>query len=420
MSATIQDEFHPDAERLNAFAEQALGRRERAEVLAHLAVCSRCRRVVTLASEATDADVTAEAVAPGGRRAVVRPRTCWRSWWIAAAPAAALAATAVLAVYMHVRNEERVAEVAKVEPPTGAQEPSASPQQPAEKANPALPAKPTAEAKNPPLAPAPMVRERKTTTRELVPHGIGERYEVETPPEPSDTQAQATVNPSSTTEVAPAPPEGMPGARLDYVQRAPGAAPRPPQGVSGGAARHGATVVYEAAPPSVAAQQQNELQQQAENKRRSMAERAAARDGRGEEAQASAAQPPAAAPAPEPTPLGPHPESPIHESERNASAAATTIHLPSGSAAVSVVFAGRRELAIDDAGTLFISEDAGGTWERVPLQWTGRAVRVRRRVAVNGAFAEANPAQSPVVFFELLNDRKQVWESTDGKTWTAH
>ena len=49
MSATSQHGFHPDAESLSAFAEQALEGRERGEVLNHLAVCGRCRHVVALA-----------------------------------------------------------------------------------------------------------------------------------------------------------------------------------------------------------------------------------------------------------------------------------------------------------------------------------------------------------------------------------
>ncbi len=63
MTATSQHGFHPDAESLSAFSEQALARRERVEVLAHLAVCGRCREVVALAREAADAD-EANAAAP--------------------------------------------------------------------------------------------------------------------------------------------------------------------------------------------------------------------------------------------------------------------------------------------------------------------------------------------------------------------
>ena len=69
MKPKTQHEIHPDAERLSAFAEQALGERERGEVLEHLAVCGRCRQVVALAREAGEAEV-----ARGGRRAAGQPQ----------------------------------------------------------------------------------------------------------------------------------------------------------------------------------------------------------------------------------------------------------------------------------------------------------------------------------------------------------
>ena len=127
-----QHEIHPDAERLSAFAEQALGEQERGEVFAHLAVCGRCRQVVSLASEAAGA----EAATPARiRRAKVRPRPWWRGWGLTLAPVAALAATAVIAVYVHERNVERSAETAKVEQQQSdlnATPPQASPQPQAE------------------------------------------------------------------------------------------------------------------------------------------------------------------------------------------------------------------------------------------------------------------------------------------------
>ena len=62
MTTTSQYGFHPDAESLSAFSEQALEGRERAEVFSHLAVCGRCRKVVSLAREAANAGI-AEATA---------------------------------------------------------------------------------------------------------------------------------------------------------------------------------------------------------------------------------------------------------------------------------------------------------------------------------------------------------------------
>jgi hypothetical protein len=60
MNVKSQLDLHPDAESLNAFAEQALGERERGEILAHLAGCGRCRQVVFLAQEAAAMELEPE------------------------------------------------------------------------------------------------------------------------------------------------------------------------------------------------------------------------------------------------------------------------------------------------------------------------------------------------------------------------
>jgi hypothetical protein len=52
MNSTSQLDLHPDADSLNAFAEQALAVPEREQILAHLAGCSRCRQVIFLAQQA--------------------------------------------------------------------------------------------------------------------------------------------------------------------------------------------------------------------------------------------------------------------------------------------------------------------------------------------------------------------------------
>lgn len=108
--------------------------------------------------------------------------------------------------------------------------------------------------------------------------------------------------------------------------------------------------------------------------------------------------------------------------------AVKTIHLPSGLAAVSAAAADHRTLAIDQAGTLFLSEDSGKHWEIVTRQWTGRAVVVRTQMTANTEAASVTGASGsssggvgaaplPATFFELLNDQNQVWLSTDGITW---
>jgi hypothetical protein len=93
-------------------------------------------------------------------------------------------------------------------------------------------------------------------------------------------------------------------------------------------------------------------------------------------------------------------------------------------------------LSLDQAGTLFLSEDAGRNWKSVAPQWNGRAIQVRIQQAqnsVDGAYDEPAaggaadklkdsaahaPALSTTVF-EIVNDNNQIWVSTDGKNWNA-
>ena len=113
--------------------------------------------------------------------------------------------------------------------------------------------------------------------------------------------------------------------------------------------------------------------------------------------------------------------------------------LPSGLTAISTVTAQHRTLAIDMAGTLFLSEDSGRHWESVARQWSGRAVEVRVQRDLNGnaagasAFASAGAKHEsnglsagaavapllPAAVFEIVTDSDLIWVSTDGKTWKA-
>jgi hypothetical protein len=86
--------------------------------------------------------------------------------------------------------------------------------------------------------------------------------------------------------------------------------------------------------------------------------------------------------------------------------------LPSGLAAVSRATAQHLTLEIDQAGTLFLSDDSGQHWEPVAQQWTGRAVEVRAKTVLSDSTAPANG-------FELKNEAGSTWASVDGKTWTA-
>jgi photosystem II stability/assembly factor-like uncharacterized protein len=88
--------------------------------------------------------------------------------------------------------------------------------------------------------------------------------------------------------------------------------------------------------------------------------------------------------------------------------------LPSKLGVLSTASAGKRMIAIDTRGSLFLSEDAGQHWQSVRAQWAGRAVlvKVRSTVGLHGELQKRTSAQ-----FELTTDQLESWSSEDGKTW---
>jgi hypothetical protein len=106
--------------------------------------------------------------------------------------------------------------------------------------------------------------------------------------------------------------------------------------------------------------------------------------------------------------------------------AAPQLNLPSHLPALSTITRARQVLAIDGAGALFRSEDAGVTWLPVTSQWQGRATRValahppvatdqlaRKSVAT----LAAKPAATPPPLFELTTDTNITYTSPNGQTW---
>ena len=82
---------HPEAELLNAFAENALASKERESVLTHLAVCANCREIVGLAVVARPEGAPLVKPARAGFR--------WATFqWAAVAASVAIVAVAVLVV----------------------------------------------------------------------------------------------------------------------------------------------------------------------------------------------------------------------------------------------------------------------------------------------------------------------------------
>ncbi|MGA2569296.1 MAG: zf-HC2 domain-containing protein [Terracidiphilus sp.] len=403
MKPTAQHEFHPDAERLNAFSEQALPERERAEVLAHLAVCGRCRQVVALARETAETEVETASAAP---REAARPKPWWRSWGLVLAPATALAATAVVTIVVHVRNVEQRAEVAKIESQNAERNPAvvAAPAQPRFAEETPAPPAPEAKAKQAPGGGgAPGERARAIAAQAQVGAKYVEPYEGAAGRMLSDREQQGVAREAAAGAEAPAASASAPAIAEFEEQR---------RKVESETAERHLIAAKAAAPPRA---------RDSESGAESSAEQVTVTaEAPAVETQSVPATNYAAFTRPSP---GAFP----------VARATHSIRLPSGLPTVSVTMAGHVLLAIDNAGTLFVSEDSGATWEPVAKQWTGRAVSVRKQ-AVAGGNTEAAPeakagstgsaagagvASSPPVTFEILNDQGLVWASADGKTWIA-
>jgi hypothetical protein len=413
MNSTFKHDSHPDAESLNAFAEQALPESEHSQVLAHLAACSRCRQVVFLAHQAASEFEMQEAVAArpeldraaaygfaaamapapmaaaevASGRSTEKGKRWWSGGWrLAWAPAAALAAIIGLVVFVHERG-------ARLDSESGSESRLVVPQSPTQtQPKPAEPQSADKEAMQkvqPAASPSAKVpKENAVTASAMAPV---EAFSAQPAP-----QAQAAATPgamamSSAAAVATPRPELAVGAN-SFNDASVGAA---------SATLHGAAGQVQAS-RSVSA---NAMAPQSTLSSAAMGSFISGQQ--------------------------------ISEPRTTARAIrkAEASLLPSGLRAVSSVTAQHRTLAIDSSGMMFLSEDSGDHWERVARQWSGRAtvVRIQGRMDIGAATtAEANAAvlkddlssnpgdvtASPAVF-EVVNDSDQVWISIDGKTWKA-
>lgn len=397
MNTRAQFEAHPDAESLNAFAEQALGTREREEILVHLAACGRCREIVFLTREATELEMEAArereeelvpaaampaAVAPAATRAAsVGPPAAWyRSWWMVWIPVGALAVIVGLATVMHVRHVEQNSEMAKnlqVAPPMG-QSQLQAPAEPAKNLESTEPGQKLNSANRPEKAAA------KDETKEL---GLPKSAPGAAPPPPT-----------------PAPPSSF-GTDGTSEAREEGLMARSAEG-SGELKRQESEAV-ESKKEQARAAAEAQVQLQAAP---------AVPQSANETVAVQQADQIAAAPA-NPKPGG------SLKATHGALAVGTfaaykaqPTKLPSGLEAVSTVSGEHAVLVVDQAGNVFLSGDSGVHWEGVARQWKGRAVAVRRQELSQkeaGGGKEESSAK-----FELVNDEGRVWESSDGKTWT--
>ena len=358
MIRNAQFDLHPDAERLNAFAEQALVGWERERMLEHLAVCSRCREVVFLTQEASMEVPALVAAAAASTPQVNRVRPRFRNLRLVWVPVAALAAGITTVYVVHVRQVVPATEVARVEKDSGSV-----------RATPQAPPAPDAAAK-----------------------GVGA---AERPAQPKAKSFQ----PVEMVEVAPPPP----GINAPVLTRD-----------NALLAMQKKTDELKTASEGAVVQSQKETAQVADEMQAPTAKRAApASADRAESQQVVVTS--AAAPMMQ-AGVSPGPKLNGASTKIGGSLAVYTAKptgLPSGQAAASTAVAQHYVLAVDKAGSLFLSTDAGVHWSSIGRQWIGRAVAVRAQADPN---ASSGATQNT---FELVNDLGKVWVSSDGRSWKA-
>ncbi|MBL8219149.1 MAG: carboxypeptidase regulatory-like domain-containing protein [Bryobacterales bacterium] len=360
-------EVHPDAETLSAFAEGALPEAEQAQCIAHLAECARCREIVFLAHPEKPAS------------AVVIPIR--RPWFVRASvwSAAAVAALVVLGVWLAPREQKK------------ATEPSAAIHQPAQVEQPERPA-----AAREPAVPK--------TARTYTPAPVAPAPEIAGLPEAAPLAPQAPVQPPAVvarveiTEYPEAAPQGsrltgavtdasgafVPGAAVSLAQRDGQTRANARTDASGrfvlDGLPHGVYDLRIEMPGFKTSSQVVDLR---------AAELAVApRLDVGsvtETVDVTAATPMLQAESSQVVTRGPRP-------------------LPSKLPVQMTAISGKVTLAVDSAGTLFRSTNAGRKWKKVKPRWSGKVDNIE-------------PRESPISAFELTTESGSVWLSRDGEHW---
>jgi hypothetical protein len=445
MNTNPQLDLHPDAESLSAFAEHQLPEHERQPILAHLATCAQCRQILFLAQDAQSDAIEESQQSTAGPVLVPsrkQPIANWRYAWGALAACAALATVSIVFYPRHtIAPQQQVKVIAPRQipavpvaaPPSGEkrpgpQPPAASPpsnraEKPAQESVMSLDAAETsaavAKTAAQPAAKQQQAAAGASTTLNITlkPAQSSQTVEVQADAQPLAASENATVNVAAGQ--APVQPETAPVTETMNAQvlqpadqvRLPTRSAKPLESAK----------VAPKSPPAGGAS--NGMGSgMAGGARGAMAGRPVA-----------SAKSPAgfAKMAPRPLTVAPEDETAAHNALGKV--------LPSGLAAIATAAASHHLLAIDSAGSLFLSEDAGAVWEPVSSQWSGRAILVlppgntadqTKGFAITGrdtanepsqpAAAPAPPAATkPSPLFEIVTDQGVHWTSADGRIWKA-
>jgi hypothetical protein len=419
MNPSSQLDLHPDADSLNNFVENVLPKQEHEQILAHIAGCKRCREVIYLAQEAMAAaeEPTAEALPASSRsvRSSAQIGAWIGGWRLAWGTLAACSAVAVLMVSLNLRHRAPAAELAKIGPSEIAPRPNVpqarlagSPQTlpPQASARPSAGASHASPTRTPPRASsepaAPIVAKARTGSPQQE--------------EPNSAAAHTAAGGSQSTMGAQ--PQGGPTPAIQPAPQSESAAPPVLSGARPDVPNSGQSQAVAAA---AGAPHVNSYSPTRFNGRTTATgpNRPALHAPTRSEPASGAMHFSSGLMAMPPLPP-----------DVGAARRALNTTLPNGLTAVSTAAANHHLLAVDSAGSLFLSEDYGSTWNQVSEQWTGRALRVRvHSPAGTPSIASASKVQgtpcptcTPVqadsgALFELVTESTSTWTSTDGKLW---
>lgn len=410
MSKLLHPGQHPDADQLSAFAENVLPDHERLEALAHLAECRDCGQIVFLAQRAQEVQTPQPHALPG--------RTGWlRNWHNLWPVAAALTCGLLVFVFVQHRRPIDLPQKSALAVESGAPAPPSYVVQP-----------PKLIVPGPSLTPKPSTAAKVASSRQLAstgPHasvgGIG------------SVQGNLSINGSLSKDHLSSNPSvfnrNATAAEQQSADAVSAGSPAVGGAFGGPVARAGPS--WEQKNGSLAAQRAPTMGAQSQNQLFSQQANVPLRSGEPSqsEIQQSANQ--------TVTVNGAAPVLQTQSAVLSASAfsgkavqaKSARAPLPSNRPAASTISNGLEILAVDSAGDLFLSKDAGIRWQPVAHQWTGKAIKVslaspvsKTQPVPNAALSTSFGGVAPAavagrVGFELTTDTGATWSSPDGFAW---
>jgi len=425
MSETLHPGSHPDADQLSAFAEHVLPDHERLETLAHLAECAGCRQIVFLAQRAQEAESTLPRAVPGSTG-------WWKNWhilWpVAAAFTCGLLVIALLQRH-HPRDLPQRSDIALE---------SSAPASPSQALPPQYVA-PAPPQSGPPLSPKSSAA-AKAASSSLPSRSAASHV---------DVGGVASIHGNLVTNNLKTNASGFSSG---FSPNEPAADQQSANALSAGSQSMGGVMSSPVAPAPLSQGQTNGLLTNRQEQTTDLQSHNPQSHNQLFPQQAAAALPSQNEPGQSmpnsvsqtvtvtsaPVALQTE-EAVVSANAFNVGGAAQAKSardlLPSRRFAASTISNGIETLAVDSAGDLFLSKDAGKSWQRITHQWTGKAIKVSlespasvahpvsRKAMSAGAIAStigetATPAAVPPgAGFELRTDTGAIWSSPDGLIW---